>query len=61
LEDFVEVRSRPWLVEGVEDKGQGLLALKLSAFPTTSKASPLKLPGMPKSAHGVYPTMSGRG
>jgi hypothetical protein len=25
--DFVEVRGRPWLVEGIDDKGGGLSAL----------------------------------
>jgi hypothetical protein len=27
--DFVEVRGRPWLVEGIDDKGEGLSALQL--------------------------------
>ena len=30
--DFVELRSRPWLVEGSDDKGNGLTALKLSCI-----------------------------
>jgi hypothetical protein len=27
--NFVEVRGRPWLVEGIDDKGGGLSALQL--------------------------------
>lgn len=30
--DFVEVRSRPWLVEGVDDLGAGLTTLRLSCI-----------------------------
>lgn len=30
--DFVEVRSRPWLVEGIEDKGAGLTAVRLACI-----------------------------
>jgi superfamily II DNA or RNA helicase len=30
--DFVEVRSRPWLVEGVDDLGEGLTSLRLSCI-----------------------------
>jgi hypothetical protein len=30
--DFVEVQGRPWLVEGIDDKGEDLLALKLSCI-----------------------------
>jgi Helicase conserved C-terminal domain/SNF2-related domain len=32
LGDFVELRGRPWLVEGTEDKGSGLTALQLSCI-----------------------------
>jgi hypothetical protein len=27
--DFAEVRGRPWLVEGTDDKGEGLSAFQL--------------------------------
>ncbi len=30
--DFVEVRSRPWLVEGIEDKGSGLTSVRLACI-----------------------------
>jgi hypothetical protein len=30
--DFVEVRGRPWPVEGIDDKGEGLSALQLSCI-----------------------------
>src|SRR4051794_14207072 len=43
LGDFVEVRSRPWLVEGVEDKGQGLFALKLSCISDDAQGESLEI------------------
>jgi hypothetical protein len=41
--DFVEVRGRPWLVESVEDKGEGLKALKLACVSDDAQGEPLEV------------------
>ena len=41
--DFVEVRGRPWLVEGIDDKGQRLSALKLSCISDDAQGEPLEV------------------
>jgi len=41
--DFVEVRGRPWLVEGTDDKGEGLSALKLSCISDDAQGEALEV------------------
>jgi hypothetical protein len=41
--DFVEVRGRPWLVEGIDDKGEGLSALKLSCISDDAQGEMLEV------------------
>jgi Helicase conserved C-terminal domain/SNF2-related domain len=41
--DFVEVRGRPWLVEGIDDKGEGLSALKLSCISDDAQGEALEV------------------
>src|SRR5204862_7646227 len=41
--DFVEVRGRPWLVEGIDDKGGGLSALKLSCISDDAQGETLEV------------------
>jgi hypothetical protein len=41
--DFVEVRGRPWLVEGIDDKGQGLSALQLSCISDDAQGEVLEV------------------
>jgi len=41
--DFVEVRGRPWLVEGIDDKGEGLSALKLSCISDDAQGESLEV------------------
>lgn len=41
--DFVEVRGRPWLVEGFEDKGGGLTALRLSCISDDAQGELLEI------------------
>src|SRR6516162_3117858 len=41
--DFVEVRGRPWLVEGFDDKGGGLTALKLSCISDDAQGEALEV------------------
>jgi SNF2-related domain/Helicase conserved C-terminal domain len=41
--DFVEVRGRPWLVEGIDDKGEGLSALKLSCISDDAQGETLEV------------------
>jgi hypothetical protein len=41
--DFVEVRGRPWLVEGIEDKGGVLSALKLSCISDDAQGEALEV------------------
>jgi len=40
---FVEVRSRPWLVEGIEDRGNGLSVLKLSCISDDAQGDRLEV------------------
>lgn len=48
LGDFVEVRNRPWLVEGIEDKGAGLIALKLSGISDDAQGDILEVAWAPE-------------
>jgi hypothetical protein len=41
--DFVEVRGRPWLVEGIDDKGGGLSALQLSCISDDAQGEALEV------------------
>jgi hypothetical protein len=41
--DFVEVRGRPWLVEGIDDKGGGLSALQLSCISDDAQGETLEV------------------
>jgi hypothetical protein len=41
--DFVELRGRPWLVEGIDDKGEGLSALKLSCISDDAQGEALEV------------------
>ena len=41
--DFVEVRGRPWLVEGIDDKGGGLSALQLSFISDDAQGEALEV------------------
>jgi hypothetical protein len=41
--DFVEVRGRPWLVEGIDDKGEGLSALQLSCISDDAQGETLEV------------------
>jgi len=41
--DFVEVRGRPCLVEGIDDKGEGLFALKLSCISDDAQGESLEV------------------
>lgn len=41
--DFVEFRGRPWLVEGIEDKGGGLSALKRSCISDDAQGEALEV------------------
>jgi hypothetical protein len=41
--DFVEVRGRPWLVEGIDDKGEGLSALQLSCISDDAQGEALEV------------------
>ena len=41
--DFVEVRGRPWPVEGIDDKGEGLSALKLSCISDDAQGEALEV------------------
>src|SRR5215469_165132 len=41
--DFVEVRGRPWLVEGIDDKGEGLSALQLSCISDDAQGESLEV------------------
>jgi len=41
--DFVEFRGRPWLVEGIEDKGGDLSALKLSCISDDAQGEALEV------------------
>ena len=41
--DFVEVRGRPWLVEGIDDKWEGLSALKLSCISDDAQGEALEV------------------
>ena len=41
--NFVDVRSRPWLVEGVEDRGNGLSVLKLSCIADDAQGDQLEV------------------
>jgi hypothetical protein len=41
--DFVEVRGRPWIVEGIDDKGGGLSALQLSCISDDAQGEALEV------------------
>jgi hypothetical protein len=41
--DFVEIRGRPWLVEGIDDKGEGLSALQLSCISDDAQGETLEV------------------
>ena len=41
--DFVEVRGRPWLVEGIDDKGGGLSTLQLSCISDDAQGEALEV------------------
>jgi hypothetical protein len=41
--DFVEFRGRPWLVEGIEDKGGGLSAVKRSCISDDAQGEALEV------------------
>jgi hypothetical protein len=41
--DFVEVRGRPWLVEGIDDKDEGLSALQLSCISDDAQGEALEV------------------
>jgi hypothetical protein len=41
--DFVEVRGRPWLVEGIDDKGEWLSALQLSCISDDAQGETLEV------------------
>jgi hypothetical protein len=41
--DFVEVRGRPWLIEGIDEKGEGLSALKLSCISDDAQGEALEV------------------
>jgi hypothetical protein len=41
--DFVEVCGRPWLVESIDDKGEGLSALKLSCISDDAQGEALEV------------------
>ncbi|WP_372397136.1 DISARM system SNF2-like helicase DrmD [Azospirillum sp. HJ39] len=43
LGEFVEVRSRPWLVEGIDEKGSGLTALRLSCISDDAQGEVLEV------------------
>jgi hypothetical protein len=55
LGGFAEVRSRPWLVEGVEDKGAGLTALKLSCISDDAQGETLEILWDAEAEIGVHP------
>ncbi|MBI5162753.1 MAG: ATP-dependent helicase [Magnetospirillum sp.] len=55
LGDFVEVRGRPWLVEGIEDKGEGLTALKLSCISDDAQGEALEVAWAAETEIGAHP------
>ena len=55
LGDFVEVRGRPWLVEGIEDKGDGLTALKLSCISDDAQGETLEIAWAAETPIGARP------
>jgi hypothetical protein len=55
LGGFAEVRSRPWLVEGVEDKGAGLTALKLSCISDDAQGETLEILWDTEAEIGAHP------
>ena len=40
---FVDIRSRPWLVESIEDRGNGLSILKLSCISDDAQGDQLEV------------------
>ena len=53
--DFVEVRGRPWLVEGVDDKGAGLTALKLACISDDAQGETLEVAWAAETPIGARP------